>query len=229
MFLALSRPYSPREGVVGVMVVDRIDSRLFSETFFGVCMDCSFCQDLCCQYGVTVEVRRMQTILQRAEELEPVIGRPASEWFDNILREDADYPGGGYYRTRVYDGRCVFLNRKGRGCLLHSYALRQGEPVHDIKPLVCNLFPIGFEEGAFLVPPEIDERELICLGPGPTLYRSARNDVNYYYGPELVAELDLLEEASLVALRRREGTHQHEPEASATVLPKLPNLPKHCH
>jgi len=35
--------------------------------------------------------------------------------------------------------------------------------------------------------------ELVCRGPGQTLYQSARGDVAYYFGPELVAELDAIE------------------------------------
>lgn len=200
MYRTLSRPYPPR---AGVMVVDRIDVRLFTDVYFHACMDCTFCHDSCCQYGATVDLPMRDNLLARAAELEPVIGRPSSEWFDNVFREDADYEGGGYVRTRVFDGRCVFLNRKGRGCLLHGHALKTGTSVHAIKPLACNLFPIGWGDGALTVPPEIDERELVCLGPGKTLYRSARNDVLYYYGPELVAELDALEAESLAGVRAR--------------------------
>lgn len=200
MFVQLSRPYAPR---VGVMAVDRIDPRLFTETYFAACMDCAFCHDVCCQYGATVDLPMRDAILARKDELEPVVGRPASEWFDDDFYEDPDYAGSGWVRTRVYDNRCVFLNRKGRGCLLHGHALARGEVVQQIKPLACSLFPIGWGEGALTVPPEIDDRELICLGPGPTLYRSARNDVLYYYGPELVEELDRLEAAELASKTRR--------------------------
>jgi Fe-S-cluster containining protein len=200
MYRTLSRVYRP---VVGVMPVDRIDVRLFTDTFFHACMECTFCHDKCCQYGATVELPMRDALLARAAELEPIIGRPAAEWFADVFREDADYAGGGYVRTRVYDGRCVFLNRKGRGCLLHGHALAQGTSVHATKPLACNLFPIGWGDGALTVPPEIDERELICLGPGMTLYRSARNDVRYYYGDDLVAELDALEAEVLGGVRAR--------------------------
>jgi Fe-S-cluster containining protein len=200
MHRTLSRTYAPR---VGVMVVDRIDVRLFTQTYFAACMDCTFCHDSCCQYGATIDLPMRDAILARAEELEPIVGRPSSEWFGDDFIEDADYVGGGYVRTRVFDKRCVFLNRKGRGCLLHGHALAKGEPVQKIKPLACSLFPIGWGEGALTVPPEIDDRELVCLGPGPTLYRSARNDVLYYYGPELVAELDALEAEVLSGERVR--------------------------
>jgi Fe-S-cluster containining protein len=190
MIVPLSRSYVP---CLGVPVVDRIDTRLFTETFFSECMRCDFCHDSCCQYGATVEVPLMQRLLAHGEVLEPIVGRPASEWFDGAFREADDYPGGQFTRTRVFEGRCVFLNRSGRGCLLHSYALANDLPVHDWKPLACNLFPIWWDEGAFVLPPEIADRELVCLGAGATLYRSARNDLLAYYGADLVAELDRIE------------------------------------
>ncbi len=190
MIVSLSRSFVPH---TGVPVVDRIDTRLFTQTFFSDCMGCGFCHDSCCQYGATVEAPLMDFLLSQREVLEPMVGRPASEWFDGEFRPDAEYPGGRFTRTRVFDGRCVFLNRSGRGCLLHGHALMNDLPVHEWKPLACSLFPMWWEDGALVLPPEIEDRELVCLGEGPTLYRSARNDLLYYYGPELVEELDRLE------------------------------------
>ena len=40
---------------------------------------------------------------------------------------------------------------------------------------------------------EFDEGLLVCEGPGDTLYRAAREDLLYYFGPEMIAELDLFE------------------------------------
>jgi Fe-S-cluster containining protein len=194
MNVPLSRSYASRGGVPAV---DRIDTRLFTETFFAHCMQCDFCQDSCCQYGATVETPMIEALLARKDVLEPVVGRPASEWFDGRFRTDPEYPGGQFTRTRVFDKRCVFLNRAGRGCLLHSYALENNIPVQELKPLACNLFPVWWSEGALCLPPEIEDRELVCLGDGPTLYRSARSDLLYYFGAELVEELDALETTML--------------------------------
>lgn len=199
MIVPLSRSYVAR---TGLPVVDRVDTRLFTEIFFSACMDCTFCHDSCCQYGATVETPLMEALLARKDVLEPVIGRPASEWFDGRLRTDAEYPGGQFTRTRVFDNRCVFLNRSGRGCLLHSYALQNQIPVQELKPLACNLFPFWWSDGALVLPPEIEDRELVCLGEGPTLYRSARSDLLYYFGEELIAELDALE-ATVLPLQAR--------------------------
>ena len=196
MIHSLSRTYVAREGAPAV---DRVDTRIFHETFFSACMECSFCFDSCCQYGATVESPMVEAIRQWADELEAYVGVPRGQWFEDWFKPDADYPGGRYTRTRVVDGSCVFLNRTGRGCLLHRFALERGLDVHDIKPMMCNLFPVLPENGLLGPPDEIRDGSLTCTGPGPTLYRSARADLEYYFGPELVAELDVLEAAVVAA------------------------------
>jgi hypothetical protein len=38
---------------------------------------------------------------------------------------------------------------------------------------------------------------LQCYGDGPTLYRGVRGEVAWYFGPNIVTELDELERAAL--------------------------------
>jgi hypothetical protein len=190
MIVPLSRPYACRHGLP---VVDRVDTRIYHFTYFAVCMDCSFCFDTCCQYGATVEPRTVEEILDRADVLEPYVRYPRDQWFQEGYQPNEDYPDGRYTRTRVVEGACVFLNRHGRGCLLHRFALARNLDVHAIKPMMCNLFPVLPENGLLGPPEEICDGTLTCLGQGPTLYRSARADLEYYFGKELVAELDVLE------------------------------------
>ncbi len=49
-------------------------------------------------------------------------------------------------KTRVVDGACIFLNRPGfpagKGCALHTLALRQGREYTETKPDVCWQLPI---------------------------------------------------------------------------------------
>jgi Fe-S-cluster containining protein len=207
--LPLSRPYAARSGVP---VIDRVDPNIFLDTFFSACMDCTFCHDSCCQFGASIEGPLVEKLRGMADELEPYVGVPRADWFRDEMYEDDEYPGGLYTRTGVRGGKCVFLNRNGRGCLLHRYALEKGLDVHDVKPLACNLFPVLWDQGAFVTPEEIADRTLVCLGDGPTLYRSARGDLLYYFGPELVAELDGLEARVLA-------------ERPKTPSPRLASLP----
>jgi hypothetical protein len=77
--------------------------------------------------------------------------------------------------------------------MIHSYALGRGLDYHEIKPMVCSLFPVTFDYGLLHPSNEIVDRSLQCIDDGPTLYRGVRDEIAYYFGAELVAELDALE------------------------------------
>lgn len=206
MSVPLSRPYTCR---LGAPVIDRIDPRIFTLTYFGKCMECTFCHDSCCQYGADTEMPRVAALEKYQTELEAYLGVPRSGWFredpeDFGILDEPEYPGGKYTRTQVVESEdrvpvnewhCVFLDPApgSRGCRIHRFALERGIDVHEIKPMVCLLFPLSFKEGEMTPAYEFDlEDELICEGPGDTLYASARADVLAYFGPEMVAELDAL-------------------------------------
>ncbi len=203
MIRMLSRPYACKWGAP---VIDRIDDDLFKLIYFEKCMSCTFCHDSCCQYGADIELLRVAKLEEHQKELEAYLGVPRSQWFredpeDLGYLDEAEYPGGKYTRTQMVDRelgpRCVFAHPTGRGCRIHSFALERGLDVHELKPMVCLLFPFSFNGGCFTVPYEIQDESLVCLGTGNTLYRSARNDLAYYFGDELVQELDQLEQLTL--------------------------------
>lgn len=204
MMQPLSRPYPSR---YGLPVIEQIDRRIFEIRYFGACMDCSFCQDACCQYGADIETIRMNAILRHATDLECYLGIDRSAWFrtdkDDIgIHPDGDYPGGEYTRTGVVElppGRathnelgCVFLDPVNRGCRLHGFALERGLDVHEIKPMICLLFPLSFSNRALVPAEEFSLEDLVCSGSGPTIYETARSDLRYYFGDELLSELDTL-------------------------------------
>jgi hypothetical protein len=173
-------------------VVTAVDPQIFRRRYFGLCLRCAFCHDACCQYGVDLSIVERDRILADADRLEPVVGRPRSEWFLGEVTADPDFPGGAATRTAVVDGRCVFRQRDARGCSLHAFALARGEDYHDLKPMVSALFPVTFGDGALVCSEELVEGSLICAGEGPTAYEMARDELGYYFGSELVAELDRL-------------------------------------
>ena len=74
--------------------------------------------------------------------------------------------------------------------MLHSYALQNNIDYHDLKPFFCTVFPVTFFEGVLVIPEEVEEKTLACLGNGPTLYQGAREEIRYYFGDEIVNELD---------------------------------------
>jgi len=154
-------------------------------------MSCTTCGDQCCSHGVDVDQDRVGRILgelrlRGAMELAP------ERWFGDEVFEDAEFPSGRYRRTAVVDGACVFLNRRGRGCLIHSCCLEHGIEYHTLKPMVSALFPLTYDLGLLHPSGDAVSGELVCLGEGESLYRGGREELRYYFGEALVAELDAL-------------------------------------
>ncbi len=196
----LSRAYPARNGVP---VLARVDTLVFARRYFTACLDCTYCDDWCCSFGVDVDLENVGRLHEHADAIEAFTGIPRAEWLDGVLVPDADYPGGGNQRTRAVEGGCVFLDRGrwgGRGCMLHRYAIAKGIDYHQVKPLMSSLFPLSFEasdDGApgctLRAAGEVEDQELVCLDEGPTIYRGARSELLHYFGAELVAELDAME------------------------------------
>lgn len=198
MIRALSRSYACRWGVP---VVDRVDTAIFVRRYFMKCMQCSYCFDSCCQYGVDVDAPNVERLRARAAELERFAGVPRDRWFTEAWTDDAEFPGGRHTRTRVEDGACVFRSRTARGCTIHSYALEAGLDYHELKPMVSVLFPVTFDGGLLHPSNEIEDRSLQCIDDGPSLYRGVRDEIAWYFGAPLVAELDGLEETAELSTR----------------------------
>ncbi|NUR34453.1 MAG: hypothetical protein HOQ30_10625 [Gemmatimonadaceae bacterium] len=173
-------------------MIDRVDPAIFHRRYFGHCLACGFCRDACCQHGVDVSLGERDRILAEADALEPLVGVARAHWFVADVQHDEDFPGGAATRTAVVDGGCVFLRRDARGCALHAHALAQGADYHAIKPMVSALFPVTFGERILVCSEELVDGSLVCAGEGQTAYEMARGELAYYFGAELVAELDAL-------------------------------------
>jgi len=171
--------------------VHEVDDAVFTRRYYGHCMRCSFCADACCTHGVDVSVVERDRILARADELARLARAPRERWFVEAVADDPDFPGGAATRTAVVDGACVFLARGGRGCVIHGALLAAGEDYHALKPMVSTLFPVTFGGGVLLCSEELHDGSLVCAGDGPSAYEMARAELAYYFGPDLVAELDV--------------------------------------
>ena len=194
MIRALSRTYASREGAP---VVYQVDTEIFTKTYFMRCMACTFCNDACCQYGVDVSLNEARRIEEKGDAIERYTRVPRAQWFDGTFQPDADFAGEGNTQTNLGPRGCVFLNPTGRSCLIHAFCLDQGMDYHALKPMVCCLFPVTFGNGLFSASLDVDDASLICLGEGPTLYAGAREELRYYFGDELVAELDAIQATCL--------------------------------
>jgi Fe-S-cluster containining protein len=188
MIIPLSKPYTCR---YGAPVIDRVDSLIFELKYFAHCMACNFCNDWCCRFGADVDAHNAERLDAKADELEKFIGVPKQQWFDpSDTCEDDEAPGKIWFRTTVKNDACVFLNPQGRGCMLHSFSLSKNLDYHDYKPLVCAIFPLSFEEGLLVHADELDEKSLVCAGQGLSLFEGVRNELQYYFGEQMVTELD---------------------------------------
>lgn len=189
--IPFSRPYPCR---YGSPVLSSVDPLIFTIRYFTYCMQCTFCNDHCCSYGVSASVLDIERILARADALEAYVGVQQDGWFEQEWEEEPDYPGGFSRRTVVTERGCIFLNPRGRGCMLHAYALEHGMDYHELKPIICAVFPCAVAEGGVLCTmDEIEEHSVICTGSGPTVYEGTRSELAYYWGEALVGELDAIQ------------------------------------
>lgn len=183
----------PHRARGGAPVIDRVDVAIFGLRYFTHCLSHPSCRDACCTHGVDVDEDNVARILAHADGLERFTGIERARWFTENVRMDPDFPGGRHRRTRVEQGACVFLDRAGRGCRIHAYCLANGLDYHELKPLVSTLFPLTFDGGLLHPSAEVRDRTLVCLGEGPSLYRGVRDELAYWFGEDLVAELDAVE------------------------------------
>ncbi len=177
----------------GVPVVARVDEAIFTARYFTHCLACGYCHDACCAHGVDIDLVHAEAIARHAEALEAYTGVPHAQWFHRRVERDEQFPGGGALRTRVKNGRCVFLNRRGRGCLIHAYCLAQGIDYHELKSMIDCLFPVTYFDDVLCPAEEIEDGTLVCMDTGPTIYRGVRDELRYYFGTELVDALDAVE------------------------------------
>ena len=80
-------------------VIRHVDLSIFQKQYFTHCLQCTFCADSCCSYGVDVDLLHVDRIMQRADALEAYVGVPREEWFTRERIDDPELPGGGSVRT----------------------------------------------------------------------------------------------------------------------------------
>jgi len=181
---------------------------LFTRRFAPSCMthDCTVVatqhheHDICCQYGCDIDIKERDALLARADEIRPLLhaGAQNEPWFDEDVEEDEDYPSGEVVRSAVWNDRCIFRAHDGRGCVIHRAALERGWALRDIKPAICRLFPLSYEEDTICLADEYAEYSCAHVD-GPTLYRLTRETLGDVFGADLVRAMDAAEATVLAA------------------------------
>lgn len=187
----LSREYPSR---YGTPIIRQVDTEIFELQYFSGCMKYELCNDRCCSFGADIDIENVLRITNLAKDLEKYIGFDRSRWFKSEYIEEKEFPGGKYTRTAVVDGTCIFLNHKGRGCMIHKFCLEHGINYHLLKPLVCILFPVTFSGDTLRASNEQRDGTLFCYGKGFKVYRGVREEIEYFFGKDLVTKLDSIED-----------------------------------
>jgi Fe-S-cluster containining protein len=151
--------------------------------------------DACCQYGADVDVGERDQILLHAAQIRTIL-RPEARnapWFEGDERVDPDFPSGRHVRTRPFRGGCVFLHHDGRGCAIHRASFEAGWDFHGVKPHVCRLFPLSYDDQALLISDDYEDYSCAHIASSPTLYRNARDTLSALFGEPLVRAMDVAE------------------------------------
>jgi len=173
---------------IACLNIKEADESLFNKKYVLHCLDCSFCDDACCSYGCPVDLVEVERILHYADQLEAELGIPSSQWFKDESDMDKNYPSGEVKNTRVYNGKCVFYKDGPRGCSLQRLCIEVGMDTHQLKPMVCCLFPVAWENKRLYVSGFLDE--LPCGENGISVFEAQKNELRIYLGEDFVADLE---------------------------------------
>ena len=174
------------------MAISQIDTRIFTIKYNGFCMSCNLCTDNCCKYGTKVDNISFKNIMKNAKLLESVMKIPQKDWFANEFIADEHYPGSKYVRTNLNEQSCVFFNKKKENCYIHELCFNLQIDYHELKPVVCCLFPLEFSHETLKPAIEFEDDDVRCIGGTLSLYDGVKDEVAYYFGTELVEELNSL-------------------------------------
>ena len=191
--------------------IERVEPQIFSQRYFTACMSCDYCHDACCKHdGATVDldVSNVALLKQHTQALYALNGIDPELWFSEEIEIDRDFPSGKCLSvySNESDDACVFLDRKGRGCLIHRYCLERGLDYHELKPMYCWLFPLEVQRGLLCrsFHPKVRQHTLPCLDTGPTFYQGVRDELRHVFPKELIDELD----AIAASMQNLSGTNE---------------------
>jgi len=159
--------------------------------------------DACCRHGCDVDVAERDAIVAHAADIRAVLRPEARDarWFEPEEYVVDGYPSGRIVRTELLDDVCIFLAQDARGCAIHRAAIERGFDVRGVKPAVCRLFPLYYEDDAIVLDEDYPAYSCAYVD-GPTLYRAGRETLSELFGADLVLAMDRAERRVLDAPAR---------------------------
>ena len=174
------------------MTAPRVDPRVLRARFAAGASTRS-CDGRCCRMGVWVDLAERDAILALASLVQDAMDagqlHDPRDWFEDELREDADFPSGRAVGTAIPHGQCVFLNARKR-CVLHVVSDTAGVP---LKPFFCAAFPVTVNAGTVLLDPARERYAPGCCrsaADGPaTVLDVCSAELELVLGPAALADL----------------------------------------
>lgn len=174
----------------------QMDLAIFRPTYDGAC-SMGHCNAHCCRDGVFLDPADKQKILDHADlvisHMDDHQIKDTSEWFDDELTDDPDFPSGVCSGTAAEDYGCIFLNTRGH-CVLQVAATAAGMEKFELKPYFCVAFPLTISEGVLTVEDGSFTKRSQCCAPGgdPKLAPAdvCREELEFMLGKEGLDELD---------------------------------------
>lgn len=171
----------------------KIDPLIFTFPFVQGC-NISLCSGECCWYGVYVDLKEMEIILEKKELIKQYMDetqtKDESKWFEEI-EEDKDFDSGYCAGTQIYNHKCVFLDKNGY-CSLQKAAIGNGEFMWKYKPIYCVIFPLTIYNGTLTIDDEHINRLHYCSKARhqiSTVFDATKNELIYLFGEDGYNEL----------------------------------------
>ncbi|MBN2441887.1 MAG: hypothetical protein JXJ04_11085 [Spirochaetales bacterium] len=202
MILQLTKAY---KSIHGLPVVSYVDTDIFTQNYPETgCLEMG-CQDICCSGGAIMDSVTFKKLREVDEEDLGV----HIDWETYEFDDDPCYPGGKGCYTTFTNNRCMFQNKNGFGCIIHSYCLKKGIDFRELKFFACCIFPcevnnIGEYKNVLTPGYELrhDEYNFPCNKTGnTTIYENAKNDILYYFGSSLIEELETIKNNILIQVK----------------------------
>lgn len=151
--------------------------------------------EACCQYGVDVDVSERDRILEHAGQIRSILSPAVRDepWFSTEEKLDPDFPSGRYVRSLRHGEGCLFLQHDQRGCAIHRASIEGGWDFHGVKPHVCRLFPLSYDDESIVLSDDYADYSCSLDADAPSVYRVGRETLSAVFGEKLVAAMDATE------------------------------------
>lgn len=176
----------------------KIHTSIFTQGFVPGC-DMKICGGQCCDCGVYMDKDFRNVILEHKEVIKEVMSpqqiKDESQWFDEEIIEDDDFPSGYAAGSNVFVDnidreKCVFMD-DNHYCSLQVAAMKMGLHKWAIKPTHCILYPVTLMGGVIMFDDEHSDNLLYCgihekQNFSQSVLEGTQEEIEYVFGEEML-------------------------------------------